>query len=258
MTLKKIFSDKRVLLVLGILVVLLLLRKTIKKGIEKIRENKFDRDSTEDPNKLALNARSAVNPSGIGWMVDFDGTDEYVTFGTSDALITQDASVSTWIYTRANSGRVISHNWNFTYNEFGWAVHLGSSNWSQVTNQASATWMSSDNAANYNASACVQSNASSIPLNQWFNLTITKSGANVSIYLDNSLIKTGTVPSSIAYAGSASNKTLVIGTNIFDFYVDLFGDEFNGRIGSINIYNRALTSDEIARNYNATRHRFGV
>ena len=76
MTLKKIFSDKRVLLVLGILVVLLLLRKTIKKGIEKIRENKFDRDSTEDPNKLALNARSAVNPSGIGWMVDFDGTDE--------------------------------------------------------------------------------------------------------------------------------------------------------------------------------------
>ena len=193
-----------------------------------------------------------------GGVLDFDGTDEYVTFGTSDALITQDASVSTWIYTRANSGRVISHNWNFTYNEFGWAVHLGSSNWSAVTNQASATWMSSDNAANYNASACVQSNASSIPLNQWFNLTITKSGANVSIYLDNSLIKTGTVPSSIAYAGSASNKTLVIGTNIFDFYVDFFGDEFNGRIGSINIYNRALTSDEIARNYNATRHRFGV
>jgi len=33
---------------------------------------------------------------------------------------------------------------------------------------------------------------------------------------------------------------------------------FNGLIYNVQLYNRALTGDEIARNYNATRHRFGV
>ena len=32
----------------------------------------------------------------------------------------------------------------------------------------------------------------------------------------------------------------------------------NGKMGMIQIYNRALSANEVAQNYNATRHRFGV
>jgi len=35
-------------------------------------------------------------------------------------------------------------------------------------------------------------------------------------------------------------------------------DNFNGIIGNAFIYNRALTSDEVARNFNVMRHRFGI
>lgn len=75
-TIKKVLSDKRVVFVLIAIVVFFLLKKYIKKGIKKIKENKFDKQSHEDPNKLALNFRSAANPSGYNWMIDMDGTDE--------------------------------------------------------------------------------------------------------------------------------------------------------------------------------------
>ena len=75
-TIKKVLSDKRVVFVLIAIVVFFLLKKYIKKGIKKIKENKFDKQSHEDPNKLALNFRSAANPSGFNWMIDMDGTDE--------------------------------------------------------------------------------------------------------------------------------------------------------------------------------------
>lgn len=75
-TLKKILSDKRVVFILLGIVLFFLLKKYIKKGIKKIKENKFDKVSHEDPNKLALNFRNSANPSGYDWMIDFDGTDE--------------------------------------------------------------------------------------------------------------------------------------------------------------------------------------
>lgn len=34
-------------------------------------------------------------------------------------------------------------------------------------------------------------------------------------------------------------------------------NHFNGDIGQVNIYDRALTAGEILQNYNATKHRFG-
>jgi hypothetical protein len=36
------------------------------------------------------------------------------------------------------------------------------------------------------------------------------------------------------------------------------GREFNGKISTTRIYNRALTTDEISTNFNALRGRYGI
>ena len=66
--------------------------------------------------------------------------------------------------------------------------------------------------------------------------------------------RTGTVWTNLA---GPENGTLVNMTN--NFNSESAGVlVFDGSIGAINIYNRALTSDEVARNFNVMRHRFGI
>jgi hypothetical protein len=73
---KKVFTNKYVLMVLIILVLLFFFRGRIRKMIKRRREKQFDKNETQDVNQIAQQYRSASNPSGISWMIDFDGTDE--------------------------------------------------------------------------------------------------------------------------------------------------------------------------------------
>ena len=41
-----------------------------------MRQRKFDKNEAQDVNQIAQQYRSAVNPSGISWMINIDGTDE--------------------------------------------------------------------------------------------------------------------------------------------------------------------------------------
>jgi len=73
---------------------------------------------------------------------------------------------------------------------------------------------------------------------------------NIKLFENGSLVKTqslvGSQPSSTLSIFSIGNRDG--GT----------GNDFDGNVAIVHVYNRALTGDEIARNYNATRHRFGV
>jgi hypothetical protein len=63
------------------------------------------------------------------------------------------------------------------------------------------------------------------------------------------------------YINSASTANTA-GTSIYDgdgiTFGTLYGWKHYGRRAGIKIYNRVLSSDEILRNYNATRNRFGL
>jgi hypothetical protein len=52
---------------------------------------------------------------------------------------------------------------------------------------------------------------------------------------------------------NTENSSLVIGKGIYAGY-----DYFSGSVGALQIYNRALTQQEILQNYNATKSRFGL
>jgi hypothetical protein len=74
-----------------------------------------------------------------------------------------------------------------------------------------------------------------LPLNAWSHLAMTYDGAQVSLFVDGTLVRT------VARTGSMSNSTnpLRIGGNA------VWTEFFNGRIDEVRIYNRALTAGEI-------------
>lgn len=71
-----LLKNRKVQLVLAVLIGLFLLRGGIGKIKAFFNNRKFDKKSTEDPNRIALQFRNAANPSGANWMIDWDGTNE--------------------------------------------------------------------------------------------------------------------------------------------------------------------------------------
>ncbi len=82
----------------------------------------------------------------------------------------------------------------------------------------------------------------------WMNLVGVHSVSNAYIYLNGTLgaTKGGT---GLTYTGSGP---FVIGRQ------GETAEYFQGNIGQVQIYNRALTAQEIAQNFNATRDRYGI
>lgn len=88
-----ILRSKKFLMLIGILFVLLLFKRSIKKAIRAYRERRFDKSEADTINQLAQQYRAASNPSGLSWMIDVDGTDEqlidrlaYQSKGEYDAI----------------------------------------------------------------------------------------------------------------------------------------------------------------------------
>ena len=73
---KKVFSNKYVIITLVVVIIFFIAKGGIKKVIRTVRENKFNKNETKDTNQLALQYRTASNPSGNNWMIDWDGTNE--------------------------------------------------------------------------------------------------------------------------------------------------------------------------------------
>jgi hypothetical protein len=70
------FSNRKVQILLLGIVLYFIFKKKIKRLIRKMKQQKFDRNEAQDVNQIAQQYRSAVNPSGISWMINIDGTDE--------------------------------------------------------------------------------------------------------------------------------------------------------------------------------------
>jgi len=92
----------------------------------------------------------------------------------------------------------------------------------------------------------------------WHNAVgVSSSSNNHKLYIDGNLIDSGTTD----IGSMSTHLTSVIGCQ-YDYDprrggVALYAF-FDGDISRVSIYNKALTATEVARNFNATRHRFGV
>jgi pyruvate-formate lyase-activating enzyme len=73
---KSFFSNRKVQIVLLVIVLYFIFKKKIKRLIHNIKQRRFDKNEAQDVNQIAQQYRSAANPSGISWMINADGTDE--------------------------------------------------------------------------------------------------------------------------------------------------------------------------------------
>jgi hypothetical protein len=80
----------------------------------------------------------------------------------------------------------------------------------------------------------------------WSHITFTYDGTNVRGYLNGIF---SYISSTVTYSANADNSSLLLGR------ADQHG---NAAIGTMQMYNKALSAQEILQNYNATKSRFGL
>lgn len=168
------------------------------------------------------------------------------TSGTTWADLTSTVTMSVWFYT-GTSGVMIIAGKGFrttpTPQEF--------QSYQLYTNGSSVVARITAGGATANIDV-----STSFSYNTWTNITVTYTGSSVIIY------KNGAVANSASKTGSITNilsLPFIIGAqyNHNNSY-NLPTDGFNGYIGQAMLYNRALSSNEVLQNYNATKGRFGL
>lgn len=83
----------------------------------------------------------------------------------------------------------------------------------------------------------------------------TQFGNRKIIYFNGVQDSTGTYP---AYAGGPAGRPFAIGTNIWAGTIGQGAAGYDGRIGEIQIYGRALNASEVFQNYQATRNKYNI
>lgn len=180
-----------------------------------------------------------------GGLFYFDGDQDYIDFGKAPANFpTNDISIFLWLKPSSlrNGWNIFLTKWfqdvsgTGGYSDLHYDIYPNGSNYYQhlFTNTTDGWNM-----------------FGSIPIsvNTWYQVGFTLKNGNMQMYLN--AILDGTVRIN---AGRTNNTQshLWLGDARPGGSLD-----FNGYMGSVQIYNRALNFDEVFQNFNATKHRYG-
>ena len=200
----------------------------------------YPRTSTFINNTLDMSVSGSINGATFNseGYFNFDGTDDYIELNNDNSLdiFGGDFSVAFWFRHSNPSGaaRPLITVAGFT-NKM--VVSLGFTSNTGVgfafgTGASSSPWY-------YNA-------GSGFNDGNWHHMVATRTGSTVKIYVDN-------VDTSFSSGGAYDVGTvnrIGSGRNVLSY--------FPGDIGPVLFYNRVLSAEEVSRNYNGLRGRFGV
>jgi len=189
-----------------------------------------------------MGANMSYNTSDAG-IFKSDGDQDYVDFGkTLPNFPTGDISIFIWV--KASSFR------------YGWNIFL--TKWFQDVNNGGYSDFHYDIYPNgssyyqhlYTTNKYNMFGITPLSINTWYYIGFTISSGNLQMYIngatDGSIItnagRTNYTQSALWLCDPRSGGTV----------------DFNGFIGSIQIYNRAIAADEVFQNYNATKHKYGL
>jgi hypothetical protein len=193
------------------------------------------KDQTVNQNNGTLTNGPTFDSSNGGSIV-FDGVNDYVDFGTNTIGILDEFTVSTWIYFNTLS----SYRTWFSYGGYVTGGFLLQRHGETGTD---LRWA-------YNGTV-LKDGPTFTTTEAWTNIVCTGgSGKNIIWYVNN----TQTIVSGVVSSFSATSaKKTEIGRR-----ADTSTQEIDGNIGPVHIYNRALSAEEVAQNYNALKGRFGL
>ena len=172
----------------------------------------------------------------------FDGVNDFINFGNIFNFTTEDFSFNIFFYltslTTSTVGQAPVLFYKGSYQVNGYYIQLGSSNPSStnfITNQSGANQ--------------VTTSTLSLIVGAWNNLSVTRSGSSVKIYING--------VDATASAGTHINPTSSTDNFVLSSYnsASIFS---NIRIASFQVYNRTLSAIEVLQNFNAVRSRFGL
>ena len=186
-------------------------------------------DLTGNNNTGLLNNGISYN-SALRGSLSLNGSDEYVSFSaTTDIPIgNSNYTISVWFNPSTLSG---------DRGLIGWGNYGN-------TNEVNALKITSSGLVNYWWANDLQANYS-FTVGDWYNTVATFDGTTRSLWINGSLINSDT-----PVGHNVSNSTnLTVGlTNSTEF--------FGGAMGEVQVFNRALDSNEISQNYSALLPRY--
>lgn len=179
-------------------------------------------------NGTLVNMDSTGFSSSNGGVIVFDGTNDYVIHNSLD--LGTIASWSIWV----------------KYTSFsGVPVLLGSN----VNNYYSLYYLNSSKIfyVGYGSTFPSLVYSTGLTIGQWYNITLTRNGLTITIYING--VSIGTMS-----GGSSTLSSIfsIIGAETSARYYS------NINLSQVIIYNRVLNSQEVLQNYNTTKSRFGL
>ena len=192
--------------------------------------------------------------SANGGSISLDGSNDYISVGSFNEDSSQDLSVMVWVYPIVLDGASFGgydYSWIINKRDNAsdrqWQMHFRSIQNDNDFFLRANIW---DNTAGTQVSTSLIG-TTEIFENQWYHcvLTFNSSNSEISLYLN------GVLEASATLGGTGNRKT---GARDLIFCKAAWTSSYflSSNLASTQIYNRALTAEEIKQNYNATRGRF--
>lgn len=186
-------------------------------------------DLSGNQNNMTINGTIFYSSDGNGSLI-FNGSNTFL-LGESNAI-------------NSNSAEFTLEAWAKTATASGWQTVIGTESTLRQIGFLNNNFYAGGNGGGGNLFL----NGGAISANTWYHLCMTYDGQTAYLYLDGTLATSGNIG---ALSGYISPARSMIGS-----YSTAGAELLNGKVGLAKIYNRTLTSSEVAQNYNATRARY--
>jgi hypothetical protein len=185
--------------------------------------------------------------SANGGSIVFDGVNDYVNIDDTPFRFSNTFSLYTWIYWDGVNqlGNIIGkRNPISPFNQY--VLSITESPYTGGISNKVTFFARRDNGST-STDVLLQY---PLPSLGWYNICITMSILNQSLY-SNGILRTTTARNISTFTYNIENINMIIGTVTNSPF-------YTGNISSVQIYNRALSAQEVLQNYNATKGRFGL
>lgn len=182
--------------------------------------------------------------TGIGGGISFDGVNDFVEMSLATSVVSN-FTLTTWVKLASlnqNSVMFIHNGWDNRVNDgTGYGIGIGNgsggSGGKLVGVASKVAWM--DSGFTFSST------------DKWYFVAMKRDTTTTRFYVDG-ILQSGT--------STATPLTPQLKTSLAAQFnnISSYNGFFAGTLDDIRIYNRALSSDEIAQIFNATRRRFGI
>ena len=196
--------------------------------------------SVSSNNGTLINGPTFSNNNG-GTLV-FDGVDDYVSVPKQTALVNASQfTIFTWMKRAIFQSKVVIYQGNDSSADVAMELWNDENAYFEVGNGSNSYGQVANNSANWQQLVMI------------FDGTQSSNSTRLKVYINSisqTLVFNGTIPST----SGTSNSVFSIGNT-----QGVGGGNFStGNIASVQIYNRALSDQEVLQNYNVQKARFGL